>query len=173
VKHQLKILKLLLTFWCPTLSHASYCFNYGQGPRKVEVARASLDLCKALPLNTAPERTETCISFHVIFFMFPLLIFLLQYLRIALRRKHSVLFRTQNCGHQRPYCSSSGWYMSMESHGGIILTVENRRIRRKTCPRVSLSTTNSTQARNRASATRHQRLTAWAITQLTHYVTMA
>jgi hypothetical protein len=36
------------------------------------------------------------------------------------------------------------WYMSMESHGGIILTGENRRTRRKTCPTDTLSTTNPT-----------------------------
>jgi len=49
-----------------------------------------------------------------------------------------------NSGHQRAYCSSPRWYMSMESHGGIILTGENRRTRRKTCPSATLSTTNPT-----------------------------
>jgi hypothetical protein len=29
-----------------------------------------------------------------------------------------------NCGHWRACCSSSGWYTSMESHGGIISTGE-------------------------------------------------
>jgi hypothetical protein len=35
-------------------------------------------------------------------------------------------------------------YMSMESHGGTILTGGNRRTRRETCPSVSLFTTNAT-----------------------------
>jgi hypothetical protein len=34
--------------------------------------------------------------------------------------------------------------MSLESDGGMILTVENRRTRRKTCPSATLSTTNPT-----------------------------
>jgi hypothetical protein len=34
--------------------------------------------------------------------------------------------------------------MSLESDGGIILTGENRRTRRKTCPSATLSTTNPT-----------------------------
>jgi hypothetical protein len=36
------------------------------------------------------------------------------------------------------------WYMSMESHGGMILTGEKWRTRRKTCPSTTLSTTNPT-----------------------------
>jgi hypothetical protein len=39
-----------------------------------------------------------------------------------------------NCGHQQAYCSSSRWYMSVENHGGMILTGENWWARRKTCP---------------------------------------
>jgi hypothetical protein len=35
--------------------------------------------------------------------------------------------------------------MSMDSHGGITLTGENRSTRRKTCPSVTLSTINFTQ----------------------------
>jgi hypothetical protein len=34
--------------------------------------------------------------------------------------------------------------MSLESDGGMILTGENRRTRRKTCPSATLSTTNPT-----------------------------
>jgi hypothetical protein len=41
-----------------------------------------------------------------------------------------------NCGYQRAYCSSPKFCMSMESHGGIILTG-------KSCPNVT-STTNIT-----------------------------
>jgi hypothetical protein len=47
-----------------------------------------------------------------------------------------------NCGHQRAYCSSSRWYMSTESHGGIVLTGENRRTRRRICPSAHLSITS-------------------------------
>jgi hypothetical protein len=28
---------------------------------------------------------------------------------------------SQNCGHQWAYCSSPGWYVSMESHGDIMI----------------------------------------------------
>jgi hypothetical protein len=48
------------------------------------------------------------------------------------------------CGHQRAYCSSPGWYMSMECHGGMILTGENRITRSKTYPIATLFTTNPT-----------------------------
>jgi hypothetical protein len=41
-------------------------------------------------------------------------------------------------------CIHSPDDMSLESDGGIILTGENRRTRRKTCPSATLSTTNST-----------------------------
>jgi hypothetical protein len=34
--------------------------------------------------------------------------------------------------------------MSLESDGGMILTGDNRRTRRKTCPSATLSTTNAT-----------------------------
>jgi hypothetical protein len=34
--------------------------------------------------------------------------------------------------------------MSMENHGGIILTGENEKLKRKTCPSATLSTTNPT-----------------------------
>jgi hypothetical protein len=49
-----------------------------------------------------------------------------------------------NCGQQWAYSLSPRWYMSMESHGGMILTGENRRTRRKTCPSATFSTTNPT-----------------------------
>jgi hypothetical protein len=32
-----------------------------------------------------------------------------------------------NCGQQRAYCSSSGWYMSMKNHSGMVLTGKNSR----------------------------------------------
>jgi hypothetical protein len=44
--------------------------------------------------------------------------------------------------HQLAYCSSSRWYTSMESHGGMIRTGKNRRTRRDTCPCATLSTVN-------------------------------
>jgi hypothetical protein len=50
-----------------------------------------------------------------------------------------------NCGHQRAYCSTPRSYMSMESHGGMILTGKTRRTLRKTCASATLSTTNPTR----------------------------
>jgi hypothetical protein len=50
-----------------------------------------------------------------------------------------------NCGHWQAYCSSHRWYVCLESRGGMILTEESRRTRRKTCPIAILSTTNSTR----------------------------
>jgi hypothetical protein len=49
-----------------------------------------------------------------------------------------------NCDHQQAYCSSPRWYMSMESHGGMIMTGGNRTTRRKTCPSAISSTTKPT-----------------------------
>jgi hypothetical protein len=52
------------------------------------------------------------------------------------------------------------------AHGGMILTGENRRTRRKTCPSATLSTTNPTgltRARTQATAVRGRWLTAWAM----------
>jgi hypothetical protein len=46
-----------------------------------------------------------------------------------------------NCGHQRAYCSSPMWYISMESHSEVIAIGENRRTRRKTRSIATLSTT--------------------------------
>jgi hypothetical protein len=64
------------------------------------------------------------------------------------------------------------WYtISMESHGGMILT-GNRRTRRDTCPIATLSTTNPTftdPARTRASAVRGWQLTAWTMAQPLRY----
>jgi hypothetical protein len=36
-----------------------------------------------------------------------------------------------DCGNQQAYCSSLRWYMSMKSHGGIIVIWDNRRTREK------------------------------------------
>jgi hypothetical protein len=46
-----------------------------------------------------------------------------------------------NCGHKWVYCSSTR-YITMESHGGMILTGEKRRTRIKTCPSATFSTKN-------------------------------
>jgi hypothetical protein len=48
-----------------------------------------------------------------------------------------------NCGHKRTYCSPLRRY-EYGSHGGMILTVESRRIRRRPCPSATFSTTNRT-----------------------------
>jgi hypothetical protein len=45
-----------------------------------------------------------------------------------------------NCGHQRTHCSSPDIWVW--SPGGMILTGETRRTRRKTCPCATLSATN-------------------------------
>jgi hypothetical protein len=47
-----------------------------------------------------------------------------------------------NGGHQRAYCSSARLCTSMEHHGGMILTKENRRTRRRTCPSATFTATN-------------------------------
>jgi hypothetical protein len=47
------------------------------------------------------------------------------------------------CCLQRAYCSSPRWYISMENHGGMILTGETEELE-KTCPSATLSTTNPT-----------------------------
>jgi hypothetical protein len=49
-----------------------------------------------------------------------------------------------NWGHQRAYCSSPRWYLSIESHAWNYTDRENRRIRRKTYPSATLSITNAT-----------------------------
>jgi hypothetical protein len=50
----------------------------------------------------------------------------------------------------------------LESDGGMILTGEKLRTRRKSCHSVTLSVTNPTRARTWASAVRGRRLTTWA-----------
>jgi hypothetical protein len=49
-----------------------------------------------------------------------------------------------NCNQQWASCSSLKWYISLESHGGMMLTDENQRTQRETCPSATLSTTNPT-----------------------------
>jgi hypothetical protein len=49
-----------------------------------------------------------------------------------------------NWGYQRDYCSSSRWYVSMESQGEMILTGGNQWTRRKTCQNATLSIKNPT-----------------------------
>jgi hypothetical protein len=61
------------------------------------------------------------------------------------------------------------------SHGGMILTGENRTTRRKACPNGTLSTTNLTGltwARNQAVAVRGRRLTTWTMARPLFYVTI-
>jgi hypothetical protein len=50
--------------------------------------------------------------------------------------------KSLNC-HWRTYCSSPRSY-ELESDGGMILTGENQRTRRRTCPSATMSTTNPT-----------------------------
>jgi hypothetical protein len=60
-------------------------------------------------------------------------------------------------------------FLKTGAHGGMILTGENRRTRRKTCPSDTLSTTNptgSTWARTQAAAVRGRWLTPWNMAQL-------
>jgi hypothetical protein len=47
-----------------------------------------------------------------------------------------------NCAHKRACFSSCRWYTSMVIHSATILTWENQRTRRKTCPSAILSFTN-------------------------------
>jgi hypothetical protein len=61
------------------------------------------------------------------------------------------------------YCAYPRWYEFGERWWNDILTGENRRTRRKTCPSATLPTTNPTRAQNRASAVRGRRLTTWAM----------
>jgi hypothetical protein len=68
-----------------------------------------------------------------------------------------------NCGHQRAYCSFPRC-MSIESHGGMMLTGATRRTRRNTCPSATLSTPHGlNRAWTRTFAVRGRRLTAWAM----------
>jgi hypothetical protein len=80
-----------------------------------------------------------------------------------LKEQHSLHIFTL---HQRAYCSSCRWYMSIESHGGIILTGGNRRTRRETCPSATSSTTNPTWTDPGAKPDFRRwdrRLTTWAM----------
>jgi hypothetical protein len=66
------------------------------------------------------------------------------------------------------YYASPRWYEFGERRWNDILTGENRRTRRKTCPSATLPTTNPTSltpARTWASAVRGRRLTTWAMAQ--------
>jgi hypothetical protein len=49
--------------------------------------------------------------------------------------------RCLNCGHQRAYCSLPRCYMSVDSHGGMILTGETEALGENS-PSATLSTTN-------------------------------
>jgi hypothetical protein len=49
-----------------------------------------------------------------------------------------------NCGLWRAYCSSPRLCVRQESHGGVILTGENRKSRKKTCPSATFSTSDPT-----------------------------
>jgi hypothetical protein len=67
-----------------------------------------------------------------------------------------------NCDHERACCSLPTWYMSMESHGAIIFTAEQRITRKKTRPIIIMSTTNPThidRGRTQFSAARGRRPT--------------
>jgi hypothetical protein len=71
-----------------------------------------------------------------------------------------------NCSHQRAL--SPRFHVSVENHSRMILTGENRRTRRKSCPSATFSTTNPTwtaPTRSRFSAVRGRRLTAWDMTR--------
>jgi hypothetical protein len=65
----------------------------------------------------------------------------IKYLRWRSYRKGKIT--SQNCGNQWIYCSPLRWYLSMESHGGMILTGENRKTQRETCHSATLPTTNT------------------------------
>jgi hypothetical protein len=65
-------------------------------------------------------------------------------LYIALSRLWSAIYHGYQCcgGTCCLDCSSPRWYMSIESYGGLLLTEENLRTQRRTCPSATLSTTN-------------------------------
>jgi hypothetical protein len=71
-----------------------------------------------------------------------------------------------NYGHQRAYCSSSRWYMSLDSHGRMILTGETKELGKKPVP-VPLYPLQIphglTRTRTWATAVRVRRLMAWAM----------
>jgi hypothetical protein len=71
-----------------------------------------------------------------------------------------------NCGYQRAYCSSPHYiYISMERHGGMILTGEIEELGQKPVPVPLCSQIphGLTRARTLASAMIGRRLTAWAM----------
>jgi hypothetical protein len=49
-----------------------------------------------------------------------------------------------NCGQYSAYSSSRRWYLSLESHGGMIFREGNLETRRESCPSATLTTTNPT-----------------------------
>jgi hypothetical protein len=65
-----------------------------------------------------------------------------------------------NCDHQLAYCSFPRLYMSIESCDGIILTRENRRTRRRTCPSATLFITISTLTNPGANSGLHDERSA-------------
>jgi hypothetical protein len=69
-----------------------------------------------------------------------------------------------NCGHQPAYCSSPTRYMSMETHGGMILMGKTEELGEKPVL-LCLSQISHvlTRARTWASAERGRQLTAWAM----------
>jgi hypothetical protein len=83
---------------------------------------------------------------------------------ISVNARHVPTLHCLNCGHQLAYCSSPRWYMSMEKHGGIILTGEAKELREKPAPvplfppQIAHSVT---RAWTRASTVKS--LTAWAM----------
>jgi hypothetical protein len=75
------------------------------------------------------------------------------------RRLDAVRIRLPTVATNGAYCSSS----KMMSHDGIILTREDGRTRRRTCPSATLSTVNPTQIDLVAKPVGGRRLTAWAM----------
>jgi hypothetical protein len=72
-----------------------------------------------------------------------------------------------DCGHQRSYCS---FPRSVQSHGGVLLTGENRRTRRETCLSATLSTADATwtgPGTNPSLPVRGRRLTVRAMARPT------
>jgi hypothetical protein len=85
---------------------------------------------------------------------------------LSVNARHVPTLHFPNCGHQLAYCSSQRWYMSMEKHGGIILTGEAKELRGKPVPvplfppQIAHSVT---RAWTRASTVKSRPLTAWAM----------
>jgi hypothetical protein len=71
-----------------------------------------------------------------------------------------------NCGHQRAFVNPLRWCMSMESHGGMMLTEEAEELGEGPFPMPLCSPLierGLTRLRTRASAVTDRRLTTWAI----------